>query len=311
MPLIISGMKHAGLHTLTFALSAGADPLRVEGIAYSGGVVPAYGWHGDIAIDLSGLQNDGAELPLLADHQQSIESIAGRARIQRVQLDGEAALTISGTVTETTPAGQQIAALLREGFPLQMSVGISANFREVTEPITVNGQSLKVQGVFENPLVREVSFVPVGADPATSVAAFAFAADFQPAPAKESTTMSRSQEDEALIAGLKQQVEALKSEIERTRTERRAEQLAALMTEIGRDAPQGDALKPYLSMSDEAFSAFAADLRAVAAAARVKPDAALFSSQAVKRAEKQPADADRASVLLSAVKRLSATPSTI
>lgn len=123
--------------------------------------------------------------------------------------------------------------------------------------------------------------------------------------------MSRSQEDEALIAGLKQQVEALKSEIERTRTERRAEQLAALMTEIGRDAPQGDALKPYLSMSDEAFSAFAADLRAVAAAARVKPDAALFSSQAVKRAEKQPADADRASVLLSAVKRLSATPSTI
>lgn len=69
------------LHTLTFSLSAGADadPLRVEGIAYSGGVVPAYGWHGDIAIDLSGLQNDGAELPLLADHQQSIESIAGRA----------------------------------------------------------------------------------------------------------------------------------------------------------------------------------------------------------------------------------------
>ena len=303
-------MGKSNLHTLTFSLSAGSDPLRIEGIAYSGGVVPAYGWHGDIAIDLAGLQNDGAELPLLADHQQSIDAIAGHARIQRVQLDGQTALAISGTVTETTPAGQQVAALLRDGFPLQMSVGISANFREVIEPITVNGQLLKVQGVFENPLVREVSFVPVGADPATSVAAFAFASDFQH-PAKESTTMSRSQEDEALIAGLQQQVEALQAELERLRTDRRAEQLAALMTDIGRDAPQGDALKPYLSMSDEAFAAFAADLRAVASAARVKPDAALFSSQAVKRAEKQPADADRASVLLAAVKRLSATPSNL
>lgn len=290
------------VHTLTFAIAAGANPLRIEGIAYSGGVVPAYGWRGDIAIDLAGLQNDGAELPLLADHEASIEAIVGRTRIHRVQIDGHTALAISGTVTETTPAGKQVAALLREGYPLQMSVGIAADFREVTAPVVVNGRTLNVQGVFEQPLVREVSFVPVGADPATSVAAFAFAADFQP-PTKE-LIMSRSPEDEALIAGLQQQVEALQAEIDTLRTARRAEQLAALMSEVGRDVPEGEALAPYLAMSDEAFAIFAADLRAVAEAARIKPDAAMFSSQAVKRAEKQPQELDRASALLAAVKKL-------
>lgn len=123
--------------------------------------------------------------------------------------------------------------------------------------------------------------------------------------------MSRTAEDEALIAGLQEQVKNLQAELDRLREQRRVEQLSALFEEVGRDVPNGDAVKPYLSMSDEAFAAFAADLRAVASAARVKPDAALFSSQAVKRAEKQPANADRASVLMAAVKRLSATPSTL
>ena len=74
------------LHTLTFAVrsaenAAADDPLRFEGVAYSGGEVPAYGWHGDVVIDLSGLKNaDGEELPVLVDHQASVEAIAGKGR---------------------------------------------------------------------------------------------------------------------------------------------------------------------------------------------------------------------------------------
>ena len=83
------------------AASAAGDPadrdgsaLRFEGIAYSGGVVPAYGWHGDVVFD-------------------------------------------------ATDAGRQIAALLKAGFPLQMSVGMNANFREVTEPLVVGGREVR------------------------------------------------------------------------------------------------------------------------------------------------------------------------
>ena len=207
-------MDASRLHTLTFAVrpaeKAEGGPLRFEGVAYSGGVVPAYGWHGDVVIDLSGLKNpDGDELPVLVDHQASVEAIAGKGRIYRFrQPDGATGLRIEGEVIDATDAGRQIAALLRSDFPLQMSVGMSANFREVTEPLVVNGRAVRVSGVFEQPHIREVSFVPVGADPATSAAAVRFAFDpvSQPSPAKEQATMSRTAEDEALIAGLQEQV---------------------------------------------------------------------------------------------------------
>lgn len=286
--------KHRSLHTLTFAVrpAAGAradEPLRFEGVAYSGGVVPAFGWHGDVVIDLSGLKNaDGEELPVLVDHQASVGAIAGKGRIYRFsQPDGATGLRIEGEVIDATDAGRQIAALLRSDFPLQMSVGMNANFREVTEPLVVNGREVRVSGVFEQPHIREVSFVPVGADPATSAAALRFAFDTvsQPSPVKEQANMSRTAEDEALIAGLQEQVQSLQAELEKARQERRVEQLSALFDEIGRDAPQGEAVKPYLEMSDAAFAAFAAELRAVAKSVRQQVNPALFSSQAMSRAD--------------------------
>lgn len=312
--------RRSSLHTLTFAVRpaqkpAAGEPLRFEGIAYSGGVVPAYGWHGDVVIDLSGLQNaDGDELPVLVDHQASVEAIAGKGRIFRFrQPDGATGLRIEGEVIDATDAGRQIAALLRSDFPLQMSVGMSANFREVSEPLMVNGRQVRVAGVFEQPRVREVSFVPVGADPATSAAALRFAFDpvSQPSPVKEQATMSRTAEDEALIAGLQEQVKNLQVELERVRQERRAEQLSALFDEIGRDAPQGDAIKPYLEMSEAAFSAFAVDLRAVAKASRPQPNPALFSSQAMSRAAAKPEPQDRLQALLAAVERVSTRAQTL
>ncbi|WP_424894457.1 hypothetical protein [Tepidimonas sp. HKU79] len=308
------------LHTLTFAVRPAEKPtedgpLRFEGVAYSGGVVPAYGWHGDVVIDLAGLKNaDGEELPVLVDHQASVEAIAGKGRIYRFrQPDGTQGLRIEGEVLSATDAGRQIAALLQADFPLQMSVGMNANFREITEPLVVNGREVRVSGVFEQPHIREVSFVPVGADPATSAAALRFAFDpvSQPSPAKEQATMSRTAEDEALIAGLQEQVKNLQAELERARTERRVESLSALFEEVGRDAPQGDAIKPYLEMSDAAFAAFAADLRAVAKRPQANP--ALFSSQALSRAASTVQDEpqDRLKALLAAVDRVSASAQTV
>lgn len=291
--------------SLTFAVaraqSAPGDEVRFSGVAYSGGVIPAYGWHGDVAIDLDSLQNpDGDSLPVLENHDGRIEAIAGRGVINRfVNEDGIAELRIEGALTSATEAGRRVAQLLAEGFPLQLSVGMTANLRETSEPIQINGQTLKVAAVFENALIRECSFVPVGADPDTKVARLSFH-DFQPA---KEQPMTRSPEDAALIEGLQAKVEELEARLAALRDEKRAAELAALFDTIGRDLPQGDALKPYLSMDDAAFAVFAADLKSVAAAAKPKADGALFSSVATKKAADE--DKRREAVSLSAaVERL-------
>lgn len=123
--------------------------------------------------------------------------------------------------------------------------------------------------------------------------------------------MSRTAEDEALIAGLQEQVQSLQAELQKARQERRVEQLSALFEEVGRDVPNGDAVKPYLEMSDAAFAAFAADLRAVAKRPQANP--ALFSSQALSRAASTAQDEpqDRLKALLAAVDRVSASAQTV
>lgn len=47
-------------------------------------------------------------------------------------------------VIDATNAGRQIAALLKAGFLLQVSVGMNASFREVAEPLIVNGREVCV-----------------------------------------------------------------------------------------------------------------------------------------------------------------------
>lgn len=146
------------LHTFTFAVNA-KDPVDVQqvlsfdGIAYSGGVIPQYGWMGDVAIDLSDMKNaDGDTLPVLVDHDGRIERIAGQGSIFRATSeDGTLQLRIAGGVTDLTPAGQQIAALLKAGYPLQMSVGMSADFREVSVPVLVDSQTLRAAGRSRTP----------------------------------------------------------------------------------------------------------------------------------------------------------------
>jgi len=297
------------------AAGAAADaPVKFNGIAYSGGIIPSYGWRGDCAIDLSTLQNtDGDELPVLVDHDTRIESLAGKGRIRKsIDAAGITTLSIDGELTRSTEAGQQIAALMAEGYPLQMSVGMNANVREVTEVVSLNGQKISVNAIFEQPLIREVSFVAIGADPATRAAQTLSVQNQTPSttgPKGSPTAMTRTTEDQALIdqlqadAAAKQtQIDALQASISAAATARRAADLGALFAELGKDTPTDDAAKPYMEMSDASFAAFSADLRAARGTSR-KMDSALFSSQAAGKAaapDKKPEN-----TLLQAVERLS------
>jgi hypothetical protein len=73
-----------------------------------------------------------------------------------------------------TPTGREVAQLFSEGAPWEMSVGIDAKLEPVEGDISANGQNFSsVRGAFRHGTLREVSFVPMGADPHTGVVAFA------------------------------------------------------------------------------------------------------------------------------------------
>jgi hypothetical protein len=100
------------------------------------------------------------------------------------------------------------------------------------------------------------------------------------------------------VEALKARIAELEAQIEAMRIERRRAELSALFEAIGRDMPQDD--KPYLEMSDAAFAAFAADLKAVAKPVR---DAALFSATSIGKAAAGETDGEkqRLTALLAAV----------
>lgn len=281
-------------------------PRRFSAVAYSGGLIPSYGHFGDVAIDLGSLRNaDGEVLPVLIDHDQRIDAIAGKGRIYRATGDdGLPYLALDGELSDATEAGRRIAALLAEGYPVQLSVGMSATVREIvagSEPIEVNGRALKLSAVFEGALVREVSFVAVGADPATRAHAFAAHIHQENLSMTDATQTAPAGDD---VGALKARIAELEAEIQSMREDRRKAELAALFEAVGRDAP--DDITPYLEMSDKAFAAFAADLKALAKPAR---DAALFTAASVVKAGEgganhKDAARRRMDALMSAIKQI-------
>lgn len=280
------------------------EPLRFRGVAYSGDLVPDFGWQGDTAVDLGAMETpDGAELPVLVDHSWSVTAIAGKGRIRRTTDEaGAMSLTIEGEVTEATDAGRQIAALMRAGHPMQLSIGMTGKAEEARGPIQINGRTLNARTVLRSPLIREVSFVAVGADPRTTAARLsAVRPQQEPRP-----TMTRTAEDQTLIdtltgkvAALSAQVDTLTAAAEAAAKGRRAAEMAALFSEIGRPMPEGDQFAGWAGMSDAAFAAAASALRDAAP----RLDRALFTAQSPARAASAAAaePANRGALLMAAV----------
>lgn len=71
---------------LTFAVAPVADPsgtgpMRFRGVAYSGGVIPQYGFYGDACIDLASMPMPDGELFALVDHDPTQRAGKFAARI--------------------------------------------------------------------------------------------------------------------------------------------------------------------------------------------------------------------------------------
>lgn len=268
-------------------LASGA-PRRFRGVAYSGGLVPGYGFLGDVAIDLDGIDLPGQAFALV-NHDPN--KIAGKVA---PALSGQA-IVVEGTLFGSTDAGREVSALFGEEAPWQLSVGINARTEVFDKPtkVQVNGQELTLHAVFRDCSFREVSFVPVGADPHTSAAAFSATRGKAPMPdtTPDEVAEIREQLDVAAarIAELEAALEAATSKIAQAETAARMTAVRSLYTELGRDLDDESAAK-FAAIPVDLWDVVAAQLRALKPAA----DAALFHEQATGSTGNQAADPDSA-----------------
>lgn len=147
------------------AQDAAPKPRRFKMLAYTGGEMIVGGF-GRVVVDVAGVQLPAGAFPILVGHD--IAKIAGIG--QAVKADG-GKIRIDGTLSSVTASGQEVAALGDEGFPWQASIGLRP-----TEIVAVaTGNQVKVNGkTFKGPLLvatksvlKESSFVPLGADDKT------------------------------------------------------------------------------------------------------------------------------------------------
>jgi hypothetical protein len=242
---------------------AQGKPRKFAGTPYSGNAI-AHRYWGQVVFDLSSTRAN-EKTPVLVNHDP--DKRCGFAALT-IAPD---AITISDGTLMPNERGMEVAMESDAGFPWQMSVFIQPGSIEELKAgtaATINGRT--VQGpatVFRNNLIREVSFTPTGVDNDTEAAAFsARGASVPPATTKE-TTMNED-ELKAKIAGLEASVVAAEAKATAAETALaehkravRASAVKELFSAIGREHTDESAA-PYMDMSDMAFSAVSADLKA-------------------------------------------------
>lgn len=255
-----------------------AIPRRFSGTCYSGGVIPNYGFHGDAVIDLATLKAPTKPIFALVNHDKN-------QRAGRLTLGSDCTrIWIADGAFLPSAAGKQVSEEFAAGAPWEFSVGINADVRHFDEPtrIEINGTTVTVDTVFENARVREVSFVPAGADPHTEAHAFEqqeqhdmqeIAEMKAQLEAERELSVSRKTDlerakadlDEMKIAfdAVSDRMESAMAELKALKTERRTDAVKALFADVGREFSAESAAR-YVDLSDESFEFVAAELRATA-----------------------------------------------
>lgn len=149
------------------------QPRRFEMSAYTGASVDV-GLGVPAVFDLSDMEIPNKSVPILCHHDPRL--IAGYS--ERVENSGEG-LAVAGRLL-STEQGLEVAKLSDEGFPWQASVGLGvkrARYVEEGEEEEINGRMFAGPMVRVSSVLREVSFVPMGADANTSAVALSASAD--------------------------------------------------------------------------------------------------------------------------------------
>ena len=141
---------------------------RFAMVGYTGGEIRQTWSREPIVIDLAGMSIPAA-VPIVFGHDYALESVLGQAsaRVDAGQL------VLDGAILATGEAAAQVVALGDRGYQWQASVGADVDEQRLVadgDTVTVNGQTFTGPvRVVSRSLLRECSFVTLGADAATAV----------------------------------------------------------------------------------------------------------------------------------------------
>lgn len=275
----------------------GAKARTFSGVAYSGEAIENHWYWGRVVFDLSTTKAP-AKLPMLMGHDR--DSIAGFAN--KIEITDK--IVNSGVLSSKTDFGKQVADLSDEGFPWQQSVHIEPSRIEEVQAgktVTVNGRQFSGPiVVFRDNTLREISFTPTGWDPNTSATAMSRATHHasdqgvEMDPKELEALQAKAAQADQFAADAKTAKDALEAEkaariaaetkaqaFEKEKTDAaraaRDEKVKALFAKTGTEF-KDETAKPYREMSDEQFSAVAAQLEQVAKVSGA--DSSLFSETA-------------------------------
>ncbi|MFZ1574070.1 MAG: hypothetical protein WAT36_02255 [Chromatiaceae bacterium] len=263
--------------------ATGAAPRRFVGVAYSGEVIPNHWAWGSLVIDLEALGLPDP-CPCLLNHDRDAPVGVCALRV----VDG--ALAAEGLLLRNE-RGQHLAQAADDGFPWQLSIHAEPGVIEEVQPgvmVSVNGHAFTGPlTVFRQTRVRELSFTPTGYDHRTSASVLSLPTRANAHIIIEDLSMPNpplpdAPETGAQLAALTAQVTALttraadaEAALEAARATARTQAVTTLFADLGRPVPE-KSLPHYLALSEAAFTALAADLRAF----QPVLSAQLFSEQA-------------------------------
>lgn len=242
---------------------------RFAGIAHSGQVFTK--WGDRYIVDLSNMQYR-PKTGVLLEHNPNEKVGVGALSIS------PQGLHIDGTLL-TTEQGKHVAETSDEGYPWELSAYIqSARQEQLKEgEMVVNGQTVAAPIVIlRDCMVREVSFVAVGADAHTNAVVLSDGTDFKPnlklsdQPEQETITMTK--EEQAELDTLKAKVaelEAEKAKLEKDKAaaEKKAnvdKKLSAAGFQAAENGFEGIAPQTYqvlLSLDDDQADALIGNLK--------------------------------------------------
>jgi phage major head subunit gpT-like protein len=156
----------APLEVLAASQEGGAKKFKI--LAYTGGKMDV-GWGDPIVVDLSGMEVSAKPRPILKDHNTSL--VVGHSTSIKVKNEIE----VEGLFSGSGPAKDEVLASAVQGFPWQASIGAKAIRVEELDSgakAKVNGQ--EIEGpcfIVRASILKEVSFVALGADDNTSAIA--------------------------------------------------------------------------------------------------------------------------------------------
>ncbi len=286
-------MPKTSFENLIFSATKGDIKAgKFSGIAYSGEMIPNHGWWGNLVFDLDSMEAP-SNIPTLLEHR--VNNRLGF--VSDSEISHEKGLAVSGSFLdpEKNQYSKEVQDDAEAGFPWQMSVLIEPDrIERVFTETEVNGRKINATQesplvIFRNSVIREVSFVAIGADRHTNATAFGNGETFEysindmegdmPKPtgdnadlAAENARLQRKLDEISnKFSAQGKQVEALTQQLEQQAKEARTSAVSDLYSELSivqSKEAAAEAATRFAAMDDGTFKFFADQMKLAADAAK-------------------------------------------